>query len=37
VTIADEPLITVARGAGQALENLHHLTPARKPRGWRRT
>jgi rod shape-determining protein MreB len=32
VTIADEPLITVARGAGLALEGLHHLTPARKGR-----
>jgi rod shape-determining protein MreB and related proteins len=29
VTIAEEPLITVARGAGLALEGLHHLTPAR--------
>jgi rod shape-determining protein MreB len=32
VTIAEEPLITVARGAGLALEGLHHLTPARKRR-----
>jgi rod shape-determining protein MreB len=32
VTIADEPLTTVARGAGQALEELHHLTPRRKRR-----
>ena len=32
VTIADEPLITVARGAGLALEGLHHLTPAKRGR-----
>jgi rod shape-determining protein MreB len=32
VTIAEEPLTTVARGAGQALEELHHLTPQRKRR-----
>jgi len=32
ITIADEPLITVARGAGLALEGLHHLTPARRGR-----
>jgi rod shape-determining protein MreB len=32
VTVAEEPLITVARGAGLALEGLHHLTPARKSR-----
>jgi rod shape-determining protein MreB and related proteins len=35
VTIADEPLITVARGAGLALEGLHHLTPAKRGRGRR--
>ncbi len=28
VTVADEPLTTVARGAGQALEELERLTPA---------
>jgi rod shape-determining protein MreB len=27
VTVADDPLTTVARGAGQALEELDHLTP----------
>ena len=32
VTIAEEPLITVARGAGLALEGLHHLTPAKRRR-----
>ena len=32
VTIAEEPLITVARGAGLALEGLHHLTPAKRGR-----
>ena len=32
VTVADEPLITVARGAGLALEGLHHLTPAKRGR-----
>jgi len=35
VTIVDEPLTTVARGAGQALEELHRLTgtsPARRRR-----
>jgi rod shape-determining protein MreB len=32
VTIAEEPMITVARGAGLALEGLHHLTPARRRR-----
>jgi rod shape-determining protein MreB len=36
VTIADDPLTTVARGAGQALEELHKLTPARSRRGRRR-
>jgi rod shape-determining protein MreB and related proteins len=28
VTVADDPLTTVARGAGQALEELDHLTPS---------
>jgi len=28
VTVAEEPLTTVARGAGRALEELHHLTPS---------
>ena len=28
VTVDEEPLTTVARGAGQALEELHHLAPA---------
>jgi rod shape-determining protein MreB len=35
VTVADDPLTTVARGAGQALEELHHLPSARKRRGSR--
>jgi rod shape-determining protein MreB and related proteins len=30
VTVADDPLTTVARGAGRALEELHHLTGARR-------
>jgi rod shape-determining protein MreB len=33
VTVADEPLTTVARGAGRALEDIEHL---RAPRGRRR-
>jgi rod shape-determining protein MreB len=36
VTIAEDPLTTVARGAGQALEELHKLTPARSRRRRRR-
>ncbi|HZU20121.1 MAG TPA: rod shape-determining protein [Gaiellaceae bacterium] len=36
VTIADDPLTAVARGAGAALEELHHLTPARPRRRRRR-
>jgi len=31
VTVADEPLTTVARGAGQALEELDHLSPGLRP------
>jgi rod shape-determining protein MreB and related proteins len=36
VTVADEPLLTVARGAGQALEELDALKRAdqHQPRGW---
>ncbi|MGZ4290513.1 MAG: rod shape-determining protein MreB [Gaiellaceae bacterium] len=30
VTTTNEPLLTVARGAGLALEGIHHLTPHRK-------
>jgi len=36
VTVADDPLTTVARGAGQALEELDHLTPSLRPRYRRR-
>jgi len=37
VTVAEDPLTTVARGAGRALEELHHLTGAgRKSRRRRR-
>ena len=36
IIIADEPLTTVARGAGQALEQLHHLTPTTRKRRARR-
>jgi len=32
VTVDEDPLTTVARGAGQALEELHHITPARRGR-----
>jgi rod shape-determining protein MreB len=32
VTVADDPLTTVARGAGQALEELDHLTPSLRAR-----
>jgi len=32
VTVDEDPLTTVARGAGQALEELHHLTPAGRTR-----
>ncbi|HZU20934.1 MAG TPA: rod shape-determining protein [Gaiellaceae bacterium] len=30
VTIDDDPLTTVARGAGEALEHLHHLKPSHR-------
>jgi rod shape-determining protein MreB and related proteins len=36
VTVADEPLTTVARGAGQALDELERLAPSRALRGDRR-
>jgi rod shape-determining protein MreB and related proteins len=36
VTLDDDPLTTVARGAGQALEELHHLTGASARRRLRR-
>jgi rod shape-determining protein MreB len=36
VTVDDDPLTTVARGAGEALEHLHHLTAANAPRRNRR-
>jgi rod shape-determining protein MreB and related proteins len=36
VTVSEEPLTTVARGAGRALEELHHLTPTRSRSGRRR-
>jgi rod shape-determining protein MreB and related proteins len=32
VIVDEDPLTTVARGAGQALEELHHLTPAERTR-----
>ena len=32
VTVAEEPLTTVARGAGRALEDIEHLTPTRRRR-----
>jgi hypothetical protein len=33
VTVADEPLLTVAVGAGQALEGMETLRPRRRDRG----
>jgi rod shape-determining protein MreB len=36
VTVAEDPLTTVARGAGRALEELPHLTPTRHRRRRRR-
>ena len=36
VTVADDPLLTVARGAGLALEGVHGLSASRRRRGRRR-